>query len=63
MIYLDVELWGFTNFFLNLLGEQICSFVKKVLSMVVLKVLYSDNYLDKEKKNLVGWNKRTSDIF
>ena len=50
-------------FFLTLLGEQICSFVEKVLSMVVLKVLYSDNYLDKEKKNLVGWNKRTSDIF
>ena len=51
VIYLDVELWGFTIFFLTLLGEQICSFVEKVLSMVVLKVLYSDTYLDKEKKN------------
>jgi len=37
-------------FFLTLLGEQICSFVEKVLSMVVLKVLYSDTYLDKRKK-------------
>ena len=34
------------------MGEQICSFVEKVLSMVVLKVLYGDTYLDKENKTV-----------
>ena len=42
--------------------NTICSFVEKVLLLVVLKVLYSDTCLDKEKK-LVKWNQWTSDIF